>query len=958
MFKTKSIKNIVRLFFMLSIVSCLQARLANEREIKGLSGIQEPFSPITGWLLLRNGCIRKIYDHGPANDATTKFTKLLFNRINDDLNATTDQGHVATYFDAETVGLILNTINGMEKSLQKSDENSDQKKKVLISSLIKIIKGAIEKSLKNKATAQAKKYPQEVIPLLKEEFAKLNSLRKMKINAWSRFFKWVGKEVNQENDDEIISWGYFLATDKYFKKGHKFFTKRIQQSGLEDQGDRKKLCNDLTSLWKIISENESKIELVGALQSDHNIIVAYYNSLNTSGKKTIKTLRQNELAANFAQTLVDAYNESNQLLFDKQNIEFQKYPQNMPTNIFLAFLISKIQSKAELKKYATSFQPSILKDDVTEKIWTESFEVGKEPVLWKIELADLSPSKYEELCYALINNTVQDSFLPGFLGYHHDTPSRVTQFKAGKGLGRIEGLNRADCNETSVLNLFRITWAILGCIKNQKYDLTNLPQKIAEIHQKISSKITLENIQEKLKTLIKLLDGKAIDVFDSAMNLEWLNLISNLDQVKYLIKCNLKTKLCEKVEYTSPVVLTNGNQLKHGSHMHEALDKKDFFVFELTGLQSSFIEPFNVFCGFNFKNLKELCDAFSITTLSDISNFDDDSLYNRQTSPIKFNCTIENKPAPFAIEFSIGHAIFTAISQHSSAWEDSHIFDITKKIRSDYRIRNIAYGIKDIFKHIPEDAFTDQTLAYSLYLLGDFSSAQETGNTLALIMKKNIDFSKNKPLAALANYVAEKILAFYPNYKTNTDEMTKIALLYINLFSSFTDVHDNNNLVDNAYDKTFEPLFDVLQNPKVLENISTHEDTKKSWGNAIANIILYANKKTNKSEQLKESIKQIFYFLTSQSEKLTADNFCMLDCLKKLWINIYDHNLHNLCQATSGLTLACLQSGIKGIQNQYQKTYIAELIFPNQEMIKDIINDDCENIDPELKSILPKLVKK
>lgn len=868
------LKKIFSLGFCFSTLFISQATPPN-RQIKGIyDGVENArkhLSPLHGWLLFKNGCIENIYLNGPKNDHTTKLVHLLFYKLPVEpfsFGATSSVGSIATYLTPKDIGKILNIT-----------ENTSFPKKIN-ETLTKIITDSVMAGLTKKAIEAQKILYSSTIEFIKKEFEKLDEIRKGTLTDES-VIKWVGQENKMDSDQAYFDWANQLITS--IQKDFQIYSQ--EQNKIDNKIEKKVLdlikekmpnninaANTLTKAYNNIKEKKDIIKFVTKADQKNptNFINLYKDSLQSQDESAIKKVKSSKHIKDFVETLIGAYKEAGQLgdnemknenkpyqkfsqdiptfllpTFLNEDKPYQKYPQYTPTFLLQAFLVARIEKKDELKGYFESFQPSILKQDAEKNMWTESFEVGKEPYLLDISI-DKSDVKnnYEDVCFAIINWENVCSPFPPFFNYFND------MLPTGIDLDP----RPADCVEITIFNFARIIFAILGYMNDPDKTYNVLIMNIFNDMPKLSTKLNMpkKEFSDQAENFLNFLwmNMKTIDEDSRELHQHWFDFVSSLKQVKYLTCFDIKGKESIKNEKQDcPFILLDADEkMKHGTHNHKALLPSDFITYELAGYPSAFVEIINHLFNLEFKNFKELCDTFSIKSQTDLSTITDDLIYSKKDSNtaltnVDFQCTINKTKAFFRLTFSVGHAGIESLTQKAIVdWKD---IDYVKDHLDKYHLRNIAYALTNFSEKLPSSIFTSKDLAYSTYLFYDFSNKTKKSNSVLSLM----------------------------------DKLDKNNTFFAPLFQRILDI-DKTQLLKTMLEQVEKGKIDTKQLVFVLNKINTNLDEKERI-DAVSTLAAFFLEKgdfdlKNLSSTYSDHVNIILSILNENIKKIKKEDFVCL----------------------------------------------------------------------------------
>lgn len=956
--------------------------LPDNRQIKGLFNwvIEEKkyLSPQQGWLLLNNGFIEKIYTSGPEDDATTKLVRLLFHKLPAlpyTFEATDSIGSIATYFNAETIGSILKAI--------ETGKN--------ISELSTQINKEIENIVKKKVIETKKNLYEKTINMLKTNFDKLKELRHQKLGADGPLQMWVGQKISLEKESDK---NYFLWALKVLEATEKQIVKWFS--------NEKKDPIMFNEVYKTLKESEQSIKFVAMDESkdQNNLVNAYANMFEEKIQKPIKhlwsDLKNKKSTTYFIETLMNAYKEAGQF-GDKDTIEeskqYQKYPQYTPTFILLAFLMSHIKNKDELQGYFKKFEPSILKQEAQNNMWNEAFELGKEPSLLDEKMANIMEkgsfenTLYEEICFATINWQTTSDPLPTLAsGGFHLFPSNITN---------IQHYGPQNCVEQSIYNFVCILLSILGCINQGHFDLSELPKKIYALkNQLYSQSNSIEEIAEELEPFCNLFKNEKKEWMIPGETSEkaaqnWYDWVSSLKQVKYECIFDKEKKSWDKIECA---VLTNDDEpMKHGTHNCKVLPIKNFLAHEITGFPSSYVEIVNKSFGLNFENINQLCQAFSITSDTDLSLINDDATYKTSTTSksreasftkVNFSCKIKNLTARFRIDFSSGHSGITSLHEKTSI--PLKLFAYIKKNLANYLFRNIAYIEEDLFA----SPATTKDLAYLSILFNNKWSYDSKIKELIPLTEENPFFDqlltlyiKNAYENLNPNDFSIKEFAFICDRQSKMAHDKKYFVIAKNIIVFFINksIETLDDLSKNNEKETFSLLKELYQCTSKLEKVSLmilfEELFGKYYGEdiweqpIIKKILIPFLEKPEIILEFPDDGQQIHYenfcemFRNADKIKNTPLKKQMIMYLKENSTRIkkpliFAHNLfdqiyryyalHELCPIASYFLM--------NIDKKTQTKILDLLRFKNT--FQNVIDDKCGGVSEELKELIMEYCKK
>lgn len=461
-----------------------------------------------------------------------------------------------------------------------------------------------------------------------------------------------------------------------------------------------------------------------------NFLWIFYKQLKAQSLRETNMMKEKrkkaaEQVPELAKVIVQSYQEAGQFLSEEQkNSDYiKKYPLHTPTMILLSFLMYKIEKKEELNEYFKAFSPSILNNTYEEMLNQKFSSIDSIDFssFFNANTNEIKINDYERICFTLIQGRETGKKLPPFLKHIDNMAPAQAEEK--------QDTKSADCAENAVLNLVRTFLVSLGCIsesENKKYfDLSQLPKKLLSLFN--DENITEENIKKRIQPLTNFFSHEkikkiSIDSNDQFLHQYWTDTVaSNRPNVKYLRCFNKKTNDRGNrfdAYFKKPFVHQTST-----TYNHEVTQRSnDYFLYELAGYPSSYVEIVNYLFGTQFKTFKDMCDFFGISSSQDLTEISDDAIYKKESGFVPFKCLIDKVTVPFHISFTVGHTeMGTPVHDVPSGQEARYILEPFKKAlknslfkgnnKHDFRLQNILGCFPTMFSFYNENCGDDGSFA-------------------------------------------------------------------------------------------------------------------------------------------------------------------------------------------------------------------------------------------------------
>jgi len=294
------------------------------------------------------------------------------------------------------------------------------------------------------------------------------------------------------------------------------------------------------------------------------------------------------------------------------------YPKYTTHFVLLSFLYQKITSVQELKDYCAQFKPSILKENAEEIL--ENAELDKSITIEFLEKEFSAvgnkqafiDNNFERITLATVFKALQERTLPKLSDY--------VRCSIGE-----DSFN--PCAENTVLNFVRILMAKIGIYDRdaQCYRAEKIAGAVEALLKDNKIPYAKEELAKKLENITsfftKFPDARLASAGD--LHQAWVNLISNLPDVKYL-----RAVRKDNGEYFAHKTL-------HAPFVHPVTGKKydlfrvcgdDVTTYELSGSPDNVLNIANYLFGLSCTTLAGLCNLFGFRG-EGVERLSDDVLY-------------------------------------------------------------------------------------------------------------------------------------------------------------------------------------------------------------------------------------------------------------------------------------------------------------------------------------------
>ncbi len=700
--------------WLLSLVShfSMQSRISDKRKLKGLfdsiTDTKKHLSPFHGFIWIESDLLEKFYQWGNANvvkdeqgivktvkrkgtDPTMYLIIELFHLVHGHFGATEVSTKPATYFTPDVIGNIVSLIDTLEGVEEGALKKAQKKLATIIFTAMKpiiAVKVQADQELDNFGNQAAENVQ---IMLQHEAFKTMPKKTKTKyFNFGTKRKEWKKSLINLSKE-----------TDGTIKR---LFANLNLTDGEKDT--YAKTMIDLSNNFKTLQENQKKnTRLVNLIKGDAGYLAHMtIESLKESGHIKLKTPRE------------------------------LRYPQYTTHAIFLSLLYDKTEKMDDFMEYFKQFTPGILKANVTTLLAQQFADIDEKTKIsnqvthnWKNNpLNTLMPffkKNYEQIVYEAIN--ALSPIVPPLVRYQDI---------------RIMGEEFANCGITTLINFMQIIMAKLNIYdaSTKRFDIENMQAKLQSYftqHTIVFDQSKMEKNLDPFIAFLKEFNHGSItsgELFHKKLTA----LLSNIPGIKYLRRVKKDGTEKSIKDNSLPAVHETSNT----KGTYQALDDTWYLV-EMSGYPSTFIEYCNHLFGLNIQSFKALCDTFgfsikigdgkSVEDITDMRVYDD--YYKKKIHSIQkpiLSTTINNEPFSVQIVLSDAHSSIKLLQE---TYEDKFapVLDIVIPHMHDIFIfRNLAALYP----------FAKQTMAYRTKLLKP--EVHEQAMLKYLAMTTNIEAPK------------------------------------------------------------------------------------------------------------------------------------------------------------------------------------------------------------------------
>lgn len=651
-------KRILLFLWFLSLVShfSMQSRISDKRKLKGLfdSVTKTHLSPFHGFIWIESDLLEKFYQWGNANvikdeqgivktvkrkgtDPTMYLIIKLFHLVHGHFGATEVSTKPATYFTPAVIGNIvslIDTLEGVEEgaALKKAQK---QLTNLMFTAMKPIISAKVqaEKELDNFGNQAAK----NVQTMLQHEaFENISKKRKTKyFNFGTKRKEWKKSLINLSKEtDETIN-GLFANLDLTNDEKKTYAQTMI----------------NLTNNFKTLQEKQKRnIKLVNLVKSDAGYLARMtLESLKESGH--IKLKKPREL----------------------------RYPPYTTHAIFLSLLYDKAETMDDFMEYFNQFTPSILKANANTLLAQQFADIDKKTkisnqvsISWQNNpLNTFMPffeKNYEQIVYEAIDALYP--IVPPLVRYHRNII--------------IMGEEFTNCGITTLINFMRIIMAKLNIYdaSTKRFDIENMQEKLQSYFIQNTIKFDRSKMEKNLATFIAFLKEFNHGSITSGelFHKKLTTLLSDIPGIKYLRRVKKDGTEKSIKDNSFPAVHETSNT----KGTYQALDDTWYLV-EMSGYPSVFIEYCNHLFGLNIQSFEALCDAFGFRIKIGDSVKD---IYFTQ-EPI-LSTTINNEFFSFQMILSSGHSSIKLLQKTNKDKEEPLLNIAIPHMHDIFIFRNLA----------------------------------------------------------------------------------------------------------------------------------------------------------------------------------------------------------------------------------------------------------------------------
>ncbi len=740
---------ILTVFFVTT--NSIVARILDKRDLKGLYDAvledKNHLSPFHGYPWIESDLLQKHYEYGNANvvkdergivkkingkgtDPTMYLILDFFHLVDNVFGYSQVPTKVAKYLSPENIGQIMVIIENLEN---KEETATKQAQKQIANIMLKSMTPILAAG--TKAEQNLKEFGNTAIKTV-ANMPELEQLSKKKKSKYFNFTQsqWKKSLINlsKESKEEI---------EKLFESLN--LTPEIKQKYNQ-------------TIVNMISQFNDKQESVKKHKNVFNFVKGDVGYL--------------------ARMVIESLKESGHI--QRKTPQELRYSRYTTHAIFLSLLYDKAKRMNDFKTYFNQFTPSILKTDAATLLSQRFADIIDETKIsnkvdgnWQYKTPDEVKSffkqNYEQIAYEAID------------ALHQTIPPLIPWMEL-----TTRGENFANCGAVTLMSFLRIVMSKLGVYKakTRRFDTENMQQIFENYFKKRGISFDHNKMKKNVVPLVLFLEEfnygsiTSGELFHRKLN----SLLFDIPGIKYLRR--VKKDQTERLKNNAmPAIHTT--TITYGTYQ----DFDDsWYLLEITGYPSTFVEACNHFFGTTIKTFKELCNLFEFTldpgenyTVKDINDkqiYDDYYKNNIRSIPKPIlTTTINDEEIKIQISLSDGHSSIKLLQERNTDKYEYILDTIILNMHNSFILRNLAslypfakQTMWDRAKYLKPE-INEQAMLFYLAMTINLSVQQGKANIVSYLVKIN----KTAPKALLGG-LNDKLIA---SVVSSGDDESAITIL-------------------------------------------------------------------------------------------------------------------------------------------------------------------------------------